>query len=92
MSSFISAGGGGGTLVTTFANLPASPTLGMIFTITDGISAGCADNSCSTWNTIVSAGGCSFVLLIWYDGVHWRLIGSGAMGVGQLDSQPLGMP
>lgn len=50
----------------TFANLPASPTLGMIRVVSDGTATqvGAAAN-----------GGGSAKVLVWYNGTAWRIIG-----------------
>lgn len=50
----------------TFANLPASPTLGMIRVVTDATQ------------TIVGKaanGGGSAKVLVWYNGAGWRIMG-----------------
>jgi hypothetical protein len=64
---------------TTFANLVVlggpPPLIGRLACITDGAGAGCADGTCTTWGTNVTAGGGTLPLLIWYNGSHWTLIG-----------------
>lgn len=64
-----------GPPVTTFANLPASPSQGMIASITDGLAGNCGDGSCTTFGTNVTGGGGALNLLIWYNGSHWTLTG-----------------
>jgi hypothetical protein len=59
---------------TTFANLPPA-LIGRQAFITDGATSGCADGTCTTFGTNVTAGGGSLMLLIWYNGTNWTLIG-----------------
>jgi hypothetical protein len=54
--------------VTTFANLPASPATGMTYTITDGPSSVAAPG------TLVTSGGGSTKMLLWYNGSNWKLV------------------
>jgi len=59
----------------TFANLPAAPIKGQISSISDGKAANCADGTCTTFGTNVTAGGGALQLLVWWNGSHWTLIG-----------------
>lgn len=58
---------------TTFASLSA--VTGTIAFVNDGLAASCGDAACTTWGTTVTGGGGSLQLLVWYNGVHWTLIG-----------------
>jgi hypothetical protein len=58
----------------TFATLPPAVAGRRAF-ITDGVASGCADGTCTTFGTNVTAGGGTLPLLIWYNGTHWTLIG-----------------
>lgn len=61
-------------VVSNFAGLGAG-FLGRVAILTDGLAANCADGSCTTWGTVVTAGGGALKLLIWYNGTNWTLIG-----------------
>jgi hypothetical protein len=50
----------------TFANLPASPTRGMLAVITN--------STVNTWGSTVAGGGAN-VVLCWYNGTNWTVIG-----------------
>src|SRR5262249_17853503 len=54
--------------VTTFAGLPATPAGGMTYTITDGPSSVAAPG------TLVTSGGGSTKMLLWYNGSNWKLV------------------
>jgi hypothetical protein len=50
----------------TFANLPASPTQGMIGCVTD--------STVTAWGSTVAGGGANQAL-VWYNGARWTVIG-----------------
>jgi hypothetical protein len=69
-----------GTLLTqpiytaqVFSNLVAAQ--GTVGFIADGSAAHCGDASCTTFGTMVTAGGGGLKLLVWYSGTNWTLIG-----------------
>jgi hypothetical protein len=59
----------------TFATLPAAPPAGTLAYITDAIATGCADTTCTTFGTNITAGGGALKKLGWYNGANWKLIG-----------------
>jgi hypothetical protein len=50
-----------------FSSLPATPATGMLAVVTD-------DSGPPTWGSTVSGGGSSLVLA-WYNGVAWTVVG-----------------
>jgi hypothetical protein len=59
----------------TFASLPAAPPAGTLAYILDAIATGCADTTCTTFGTNITAGGGALKKLGWYNGANWKLIG-----------------
>lgn len=59
-----------------FSALPASPFASEEFTISDGKAANCADGTCTTFGTHVTAGGGALNLKIRWNGANWTLIGT----------------
>ena len=51
-----------------FASLPGSPVRGMQYVVTDA--------TVNTWGAVVSAGGGTDVVLAWYNGTAWTVIGA----------------
>jgi hypothetical protein len=58
-----------------FASLPAAPPAGTLAYITDAIATGCADTTCTTFGTNITAGGGALKKLGWWNGTNWKLIG-----------------
>jgi hypothetical protein len=52
---------------TLFADLPITPIAGMVFCI--------GDSPVNAWGDLVTVGGAGFVVLIFYDGANWKVIG-----------------
>jgi len=52
----------------TFANLPATPALGMLAVVTD-----CA--SPPVWGSPAGPGGGGNIVLAWYNGTQWTVVG-----------------
>ena len=52
------------------ANLPSSPTAGMITRVTDG------DSGLTFGNTVVNSGAGATPYLVWYNGTNWTIIGA----------------
>lgn len=50
-----------------FASLPASPVTGMQYVVTDA--------TVNTWGTNVTVGGGSDIVLTWFNGTNWVVIG-----------------
>jgi len=49
-----------------FANLPAPPTTGTIMCV--------SDSTVNTWGSVIAGGG-TFIVLAFYNGTAWRVIG-----------------
>ncbi len=60
---------------TPYASLTSNPLIGMVASVSDGKAANCADTSCTTWGTVVSAGTGALKLMVWYNGTGWTLVG-----------------
>ena len=59
-----------------YSSLPAASVVpGAVAAINDGKAANCADGTCTTFGTVVSAGGGALPLLLWSNGMNWTLIG-----------------
>lgn len=52
-----------------------TPWAGQLAYVSDGLAGNCADGTCTTFGTVVSAGGGALHILVWNNGTSWTLIG-----------------
>jgi hypothetical protein len=50
-----------------FANLPVSPTVGLMYVVTDATT--------ETWGASATQGGGAYTVLVWWNGANWRVAG-----------------